>query len=404
MQDFFENLTVQVGSYLPGVLGAVAVLVIGWFIAGGVRRLVQSLLKKTDLDNKIFKGASSSLSPERFIAKLAYYLVLMVVLLVVLEMLGVYNVLDPLKNMVNLFLAFIPNVIGAGIIGFAGYIIANIASEVVGFAGDTLDRYSKKMGFSNEVDLGGILKKVVFVVVFIPMLIAALDTLKLNVISDPFKEMLTTFIAAIPNIIVAGLIVAVFYIGGRFLVGLVSDLLKGFGVDGMAAKLNIAGIIGEGTSLSKLIANIGFFFLMFTGIIAGIEKLNFPQFSNILNNLLELSAQIFFGLIIMAVGNFIAGIAYKALEKNNAFMAGLARIATLGLFLAIALRTMGIANDIVNLAFGLTLGAVAVAIALSFGLGGREAAGKQMEHILGKFRSEKKVESLTEKKTEPFID
>jgi len=50
---------------------------------------------------------------------------------------------------------------------------------------------------------------------------------------------------------------------------------------------------------------------------------------------------------------------------------------------------MGIADDIVNLAFALTLGAVAVALALAFGLGGREAAGKQMEHWLSRFRGER---------------
>jgi hypothetical protein len=53
------------------------------------------------------------------------------------------------------------------------------------------------------------------------------------------------------------------------------------------------------------------------------------------------------------------------------------------------LRAMGIADDIVNLAFGLTLGAIAVAVALSFGLGGREAAGRQMEHWLASWRKEK---------------
>ena len=47
------------------------------------------------------------------------------------------------------------------------------------------------------------------------------------------------------------------------------------------------------------------------------------------------------------------------------------------------------ADDIVNLAFGLTLGAVAVAFALSFGLGGREAAGRQMEHWLSRMRGQK---------------
>jgi hypothetical protein len=51
---------------------------------------------------------------------------------------------------------------------------------------------------------------------------------------------------------------------------------------------------------------------------------------------------------------------------------------------------MGIGQDIVNLAFGLTLGSVAVAVALSFGLGGREAAGKQMEHWLARWRGENK--------------
>lgn len=50
---------------------------------------------------------------------------------------------------------------------------------------------------------------------------------------------------------------------------------------------------------------------------------------------------------------------------------------------------MGIADDIVNMAFLLILGAVAVAIALSFGLGGREAAGRQMEHWLAKLRKDK---------------
>ena len=70
-------------------------------------------------------------------------------------------------------------------------------------------------------------------------------------------------------------------------------------------------------------------------------------------------------------------------------LAGIARFAILGLVLAMGLRAMGLADDIVNLAFGLTLGAIAIAVALSFGLGGREAAGKQMEHWLGRLRGER---------------
>ena len=91
------------------------------------------------------------------------------------------------------------------------------------------------------------------------------------------------------------------------------------------------------------------------------------------------------------MGNFLGSIIYKSMNSSgeNAFVAGIARVAIIGLFLAIALRTMGIANSIVELAFGLTLGAIAVAVALSYGLGGREAAGKHMEEILKRFRGKK---------------
>lgn len=50
------------------------------------------------------------------------------------------------------------------------------------------------------------------------------------------------------------------------------------------------------------------------------------------------------------------------------------------------LRAMGIANEMVQLAFALSFGAAAVAVALSFGLGGREAAGKLLEHWVARWR------------------
>ncbi|MFB3047030.1 MAG: hypothetical protein ACE10A_12080, partial [Acidiferrobacterales bacterium] len=74
------------------------------------------------------------------------------------------------------------------------------------------------------------------------------------------------------------------------------------------------------------------------------------------------------------------------LTGGNKTASGIARIAILGLVTAMGLRAMGLADDIVNLAFGLTLGAVAITVALSFGLGGREAAGKQMEHWFSQLR------------------
>ncbi len=381
--DSFMNTT---GGFLPNIIGALLVLIIGWFIARALRSLTKTLLGKTDLDNRLFKTTKSNFSPEAMISKLVYFIVMLIVLMVVLEKLGVTDVLDPLKSMVDQFLSAVPKIITAGIIGFAGYMIATIVSEFMGFAGESLDRFSAKMGFAtNDFDLGKLVKQVVFIIIFVPILIIAIDKLGFKTLSEPLTGMLQTMLNAIPKLIAAAIILAVFYFGGKFVTGILKELLANLGVDNMANKMGIANMLGQ-NSMSSVASNLVFAFLMFTGVIAAAEQLEFGQITVLLNDLLEMAGRILFGLIIMAIGNWISTTASGAVQDK--FLAMITRMATLGLFLAIALRTMGIANDIVNLAFGLTLGAVAVAVALSFGLGGREAAGKQMEHILKKFRGE----------------
>jgi len=95
----------------------------------------------------------------------------------------------------------------------------------------------------------------------------------------------------------------------------------------------------------------------------------------------------------IAVGVFwLANLVYGTLARvgseNARGLARLVQVAIIGLVIAMGLRAMGIADGLVNLAFGLTLGAIAVAVALSFGLGGREVAGRQMEHWLSKLRKD----------------
>ena len=77
---------------------------------------------------------------------------------------------------------------------------------------------------------------------------------------------------------------------------------------------------------------------------------------------------------ILIIGNFLSSIVYEKLNQNNTGLANIARIAILGLVLAMGLRSMGLADNIVNMAFGFTIGSVGVAVSLAFGLGGRDAA------------------------------
>ncbi len=99
--------------------------------------------------------------------------------------------------------------------------------------------------------------------------------------------------------------------------------------------------------------------------------------------LIVVAGKVLAGLAIFAVGIYLASLAASLISSGasgqSRLLSTVARVATLALFGAMALQQMGIALQIVNLAFGLTLGALAVAFALAFGLGGREAAGMVAE-------------------------
>ncbi len=388
LEALMGNLSGTFGNVLPKVLGALVILLIGFFVAGIVKRLARKLLSKTQIDDKIGAKLGSSMRIDSFIAKLFYYLVVIYTLIIVLNLLGVNSVLEPLQDMLSQFIGFLPKIIAAGIITFAGYIIATLVSEATGFISERLEAYGEKAGMDSEsVNISNIVKKVVFIIVFIPIFIIALDTLSMKAISEPATEMLSKFLNAIPNIIAAGIVLAVFYFVGKWIVSLLVDLLKSFGLDNYAQKMGLSNVLGN-TSLSRLIGNIVLFFIMFTGLIAAFDKLDMGHASVILNQIFDIAGRVFFGLIILLGGIFISNTATDLLSNSagSKWMVPVVRFAIMGIFLAFALHTMGIAESIVNLAFGLTLGAIAVAFALAFGLGGREAAGKEMQRFFDNMR------------------
>lgn len=391
MEREFENFGARVVNFLPDLLAALLILLIGWLIARGIKALIVKLLQKTHWDEKVF-GRSNVGDTNVFLANIVYYLLMIIVILAVLEVLGINEALAPLGNMLNEFLLFIPNLIGAILIGFIGYLLAKFVSNLIHIGGSLLDGFVDKTGFKDTDKLVRILRKVVFIIIFIPFLIQAFNALQMDAISQPANDILYAFTEMIGQIIVAAIILVVFIWGGKFLANFLEDLFRSLGLDRAAEKIQIENMIGANQSLSKILANLIYFFLVFFGIITAVDILGLDRLSITLNEILEVTGQIIFGLIILAIGNYISLLIYNTMTRssNNTFIAGIMRWASLALFIAIALRTMGIANEIVELAFGLILGALAVAVALSYGLGGREAAGEHFKDIIKKLRSEAK--------------
>lgn len=379
-----------IGRYLPSVFGALLVFLVGIGCAKLIKKAVVAFCDKLNVDERLAGKVGEEVHIAKFFGSLAYYLTALWVLLLTLDVLGVKDVLDPVMLMFGNFLGIFPNLVAALLIAFTGYFIAKILGSSMEVLARGLDGFSARLGLSDQFRLSRLVGQLVFLVVFIPVLISALDALKIEAISIPSTQMLATILSAIPKMLAAALILGVAFLVGRFTTSAATELLQNLGADHIPEKLGFHGVMGETASFSKVCGGILFFFIMLAATLSAVEQLAMPQLASILGEFLVFAGQIVLGLVILAIGNFIANLAYNALSQtaDNRGLATIARVAILALVLAMGLRAMGIADDIVDLAFGLTLGAVAVAFALAFGLGGREAAGKQMEYWLKSLRKE----------------
>jgi hypothetical protein len=388
-----QSLVDQVFAYAPRLAAAGILILLAWVLAMVLRKVVTKTLSATRLDEKI--SAEAGMRPlSQNVGDVLYWLVILVFLPAILGALGLSGLLLPVQDMVDKILAMVPNIFAAVIIGLVGWFVARLLRDLVSnlLSATGVDGLGQSAGLRETMTLSRLIGLVVYVLVLVPALIAALDALQIEAISRPATDMLGAFMAAIPGIFGATVILAVAWFVANFVGSLVSELLSGVGMNEIPAKLGLRATLPAQASPAKIVGKLIVFFTMVFAIVEAANRLGFTQVAELAAAFIEFGASVLLGAVIILIGLWLSNLAAEAITgigiKNAQFFAGLARYGILGLVLAMGLRAMGIADDIVNLAFALTLGAVAVAVALAFGLGGREAAGRQMEHWLSRLRGE----------------
>jgi len=373
---------------LVNVILAVFVFIVGWIVCQAVSRLMAALLHRVKLDERLNQKAEGTpVKLEGVVSKFVYYVLLIYVLMISLDLLGAKGVLDPLENAMQKLFAVIPDAIAAIFIGFLGYILAKVVSSIVLAATTGIDPVATKAGLGKSLSISKVLEKLVFIVIFVPTAIAALDKLNITAISDPAKGMLDSLFQAVPDILFAAITLIVAYAVGKFVTGFLADLLKDLGSDDIPEKIGASDVFKK-TTFSKFCAAICFFFIMLSAALFVVDVLDIDVVTDILRQLLEFSGNIVVGLIILGIGSFIANIASEKLAKSSKskLLPLIVKIAILCLILTMGLETMHVGEDIIKLAFMFTLGTISLTIILAFGLGGREAAGKLMGHWFDKFQ------------------
>lgn len=388
----FANMVGQVLAFIPNLIGAIALGVIGWVVATLVRTLITTALSKTTMDERL--SAHAGIRPmSSTIADIVYWFILLVVLTMALGLLELDGLFAPLSIMVSQIFDAIPNILKAGLILFIGYIIAKVVRGIVTNLVSTFNvqELATKAGLSEQNSLPNIAGSLAFLVVIIPTIIAALEALKIDVIARPATNMLNKIVEALPNIIMAVAILVVTYYIMRMIANIIKSLLENTQVNQLPAKVGLQEAMGS-TKISDLVGHAILFFAMLFAAIAAADLLGFEAITAIITMFIAFGADIILGAIILFIGfwlaNIIAGVVERS-EQGSPFLANIVRVLIMGLVLAMGLKAMGIADSIVNLAFGLTLGAVAVAFALSFGLGGQDAAARLLRKMQDKMDEER---------------
>ena len=423
----FDNITRDLPGLLFNLVGAIAIFLIGWAVAAFLASIVRKLLNNTDLDNRITNLTGSQenqTSIEGIASTVVFWIVMILAVVAALNVLNLNTVSQPLNNFLNQIFAYLPRIGGAAIIAAIAWLVATIARLVAiriahSFALDeklsqATDRPTAAR--SGQMQLSETLGDILYWFILLFFLPAFFDVLDLQGPLQPVQRLLNQFLAAIPQILTAIFILVAGYVVGQFVQKLVTNLLTSIGFNNILVWLGLpsqAAVIpppppidrpyneplliepdaGREISTrtpSEIAGIVTLIGILLIAAVAAIDVVNIPALTVLVSGLLVIFGQILVGLAIFAVGLYFANLAYNVIASSGTpqsrILGQTAKISILVLVSALALRQIGIAPDIINLAFGLLLGAISVAIAIAFGLGGRDVASEQLREWLATFK------------------
>lgn len=384
-------------EYLPLVGGALILLVIAWISATILKKIIISFFEKSKIDEKVneqFEEEDKNIKIGTTIAEFVYWLVFLLFLPAILSALNLGGILSPVQNMVDIFLSFVPNIFAALIVVVIGFFVSKFVKNIVQNLLKALkvDQFGRKSGITGEgqeTSLAELLGNIVFFLIFIPIIISALDILGIQSIASPATNMLSSIFNFIPVLFSAAIIIVFAFFIGKIVGSLVASILIRLGFDKIP---NLLGFKEFKLNLSDIIGKLIMIIIILFAAIEASDVIGFSKVASLTEKFLILASNVLVGIIIIALGlylaNFISNIILNSNMKHGKFLSLITKIAVLILAITMGLTQMGLASSIIEYAFIFLVGAIAVAFALSFGLGGREWAAKKLEEIELKIKKE----------------
>lgn len=400
MTTIIDSLFYPLLTALPGVIRMLVLVIIAFVLAGLLRKLTLAGLNKIQFAQKlqewgVIKTEDNGQALIKTLGQLAYYLVILFFLPSILSGLNISSTVDPISSMFEKFFAFIPNMIAAGLILFVGTFFCKFIKGLLTGVLERLDIdawYTKvtgqvKLPFDSQ-QIISVLSTVVYVLIFIPILTLALETLGITSISQPIVTILNQVIGILPNVLVALILIAVGSFVAKLIGNLLENLLETAGINNYSkylfakeeANFELSAII---TQVVRAIIIVFFF-------IQAIQVLNLEVFNAIGSALLAYLPSLISALAIVILAIIASNLVANFLQKvtDSPLVITIVRYLIIIFAVFMALDQLKFAQHIVQSTFTIVLGALAVAFALAFGLGGRDFAARQLEKLEKKIDKE----------------
>ena len=401
------------------VVAAIIILVITAVIARVLKKVLTRQLSKVKV---LQRGDDGGDTLAMSLGTIASLIVWLLGLMAVINLFALTQVIAPLQDLLGGILGALPKILGAGILMFIGFVLAKIARELVvtalqaAKADRFLERLERRASAATEtatgtatgtptdgartdlppsereqpgdgaaaggdatgsgkVRISTMVGQLVFAVILLVVAISAVQVLAIKAISGPATQMLSVILNALPLILAAGILLALGVVIARFAGQLLETVLRGLRLDSAVERL---GVDVRTVDLPAILSRVAQVAIVLFFAVAATKTLNFPEVTQILDTILGVAGHVAFGAAVILAGVFVAKLVASFASGH---VATVIRYGTIVLFVAIGLKYMGLANSIINLAFGALVVGGAAAAALAYGLGGRDAAARQLESI-----------------------
>ncbi|MDN6670935.1 MAG: mechanosensitive ion channel, partial [Staphylococcus equorum] len=409
-----SNTWNSISSLLPSLISGILLILVAWLLAFLFKKAVVKGLEAVNFNKKLnhwgaVKTNEQGTNMIQTLGQALYYLIWIVFLPGIFETFNLHSVAEPIQNMIDTVLTFLPKIIISGILiavaVIAGRFIKNLVYNLAltidldgwirkltqDSSNDAVEKTVSDAGVKTKKDtLATVAANIVYILVIIPIVIVALEVLNIQSISEPIIGVLNTILAAIPNILVATILLVIGLAIAKFIGDLTTNLLTGAGISQMTENIGLPA--KEKFNIEKIAGQIVTALISLFFFVEALNALNLGVLNAIGGAIIAYLPNVLFAVAIFAIaflgGQWLSNLVTKT--SGSKWAGRTVQSITLAFALFMVLDQLQFASTIVNTGFMFIIGGLALAFAIAFGLGGRDFASKQLEKLDGKVDKEAK--------------